>query len=85
MMTLQKTVEIPADHRLLLKLDLPVSLPDGLADITLKIRPKMVKKWRLPFFRRTSIMDFYGCLKDSETFAGDSMDIQRKMRDEWPD
>ena len=26
-----------------------------------------------------------GCLKDSKTFDGDPVAIQREMRDEWPD
>ena len=78
MTTLQQTVEIPADHRLVL--DLPVSLPRGFADITLRIRPKM-QKHQKTFIE--SLGDLYGCLKDSETFSGDPMDIQKKMRDEW--
>ncbi|GHV70246.1 hypothetical protein AGMMS49928_17280 [Spirochaetia bacterium] len=27
----------------------------------------------------------WGCLKDSKTFDGDPVAIQREMRDEWPD
>jgi hypothetical protein len=34
MMTLQKTVEIPADHRLFLELDIPQEIPAGMAIIT---------------------------------------------------
>jgi hypothetical protein len=26
-----------------------------------------------------------GCLKDSKTFDGDPVAIQREMRNEWPD
>jgi hypothetical protein len=26
---------------------------------------------------------FYGCLKDSDIFEGDSVEIVRQMRDEW--
>ena len=32
---------------------------------------------------RQSFEDFYGNLKVSQTFAGDPVDIQRKLRDEW--
>jgi len=31
----------------------------------------------------TTLNDFVGLLKDSSTFKGDPVDIQRKMRDEW--
>jgi hypothetical protein len=27
--------------------------------------------------------EFYGCLKDSDIFEGDSVEIVRQMRDEW--
>ena len=27
--------------------------------------------------------EFMGCLKDSNAFAGDPVEIQRQMRDEW--
>jgi hypothetical protein len=29
------------------------------------------------------MMRFYGCLKDSPAFEGDSVAIQHQMRDEW--
>jgi hypothetical protein len=41
----------------------------------MKVKPKKQKKWWFTLFRRTSVMDFYGCLKDSKTFAGDSVEI----------
>jgi len=31
----------------------------------------------------TTLNDFAGILKDSPTFKGDPVEIQRKMRDEW--
>ena len=31
----------------------------------------------------TTLNDFIGLLKDSPTFKGDPVEIQRKMRDEW--
>ena len=30
-----------------------------------------------------TLTDFFGILKDSPTFKGDPVEIQRKMRDEW--
>ena len=30
-----------------------------------------------------TLNDFFGVLKDSPTFKGDPVEIQRKMRDEW--
>jgi hypothetical protein len=84
MMTIQQTVAIPSDRRLHLDFDLPASLPEGQADITLIVKPRG-RKWKIPFFHRTSIMDFYGCLKDSPAFAEGGVEYQKKIRDEWPD
>jgi hypothetical protein len=84
MMTIQQTIAIPADRRLHLDFDLPENLPEGQADITLIVKPKGEGR-KIPFFRRASIMDFYGCLKDSPAFAEDGVEYQRKIRDEWPD
>jgi virulence-associated protein VagC len=35
------------------------------------------------FEERRPLSDFLGLLKDSPTFNGDPVEIQRKMRDEW--
>ncbi|GHU97659.1 hypothetical protein FACS189483_04310 [Spirochaetia bacterium] len=72
---------IPADKRLYF--DLPGNTPEGEAEVTLKVKPKVKGKWPFSLFRRTSVMDFYGCLKDSKNFVGDPMEIQRKIRSEW--
>lgn len=32
---------------------------------------------------RRSMRDYEGCLKDSKAFAGDPVEIQRKLRAEW--
>jgi hypothetical protein len=80
-MTIQKTMTIPADKRL--SFDLPGNMPEGEAEVTLKVKPIIKEKRHFSLFRRKSVMDFYGCLKDSKTFAGDPMEIQRKLRSEW--
>jgi hypothetical protein len=38
--------------------------------------PKMSRQMK-------KLMKYYGCLKDSPAFAGDSVELIRKMRDEW--
>jgi hypothetical protein len=88
MMTVEKTqtfrfessVDIPADGHL--HLDLPNGFPKGRANIKLTVKP--VGKKPIKTFT-DSLGDLYGCLKNSSTFAGDPVEIQRKMRDEWPD
>jgi hypothetical protein len=86
-MTIQQTIDIPADGRLHLDFSLPANLPKGPAEITLTVRPAR-KQGKLPtgrrsIFHRKSVMDYYGCLKNSPAFEGDPVEIQRKMRDEW--
>jgi hypothetical protein len=36
-----------------------------------------------PAIEKPSFQQFVGKLKNSKTFAGDSVDIQRALRDEW--
>jgi hypothetical protein len=78
-MTIEQTVEIPADHRL--TIEVPPEIPAGRAKLTLSISPgeKTVKMSR----QMRHIMKFYGCLKDSPAFKGDPVEIQRQMRAEW--
>ena len=77
MTTIHKTIEIPADRRLHLFLELPEELPPGLAELHMEILPSATET------TRNTLADFSGCLKDDPTFAGDALEIQRKMRDEW--
>jgi hypothetical protein len=78
-MTIEQTVEIPADHRLVM--ELPADVPTGTANVKLSIssKEKPAKMSR----QMRNIMRFYGCLKDSPVFEGDPVEIQRQMRSEW--
>lgn len=84
MTTIQQTVTIPANGRLHLDFSLPKNIPEGTADIKVLINPTARKQRGFSLFRRKTVMDFYGCLKDSPAFAGvDPVEYQRKLRDEW--
>jgi hypothetical protein len=83
MMTRQQTIDIPADRWLHLE------LPKASRDWTERKYPGL-KGWILhPILKHRvrknqRLFDtFSGCLKDSTFFEGDSVEIQRKMRDEW--
>ena len=41
------------------------------------------KNQQEPISGKPSFQQFIGKLKDSKTFAGDPVDIQRALRDEW--
>jgi hypothetical protein len=77
MTTIEKTIEIPQDRRLQLDLELPNDLPIGKANLQLTITPTVTPKQAWENLREIS-----GCLKDDPAFQGDSVEIQRKMRDE---
>jgi hypothetical protein len=77
MTIINKTVEIPADRRLNLCLELPDDLPPGQAELHMVIWPSKTES------TPGSLAEFSGCLKDDPTFQGDPLEIQRKMRDEW--
>jgi len=77
MNTIQQTVTIPENRRLQLDLPLPDSIPAGQAEMLVVLSPVREDK------PRKSILRFAGCLANSATFAGDSVALQKAMRDEW--
>ena len=76
MNTIQQTVQIPADRRLRLDFTLPDDFPTGEAKILI-LPPEPTKS------TYESIKHLAGCLADSKHFVGDSVTLQRAMRDEW--
>jgi len=77
MHTIQQTVTIPQNRRLQLDLQLPDSIPAGQAEMTVVLSPVRAGK------AYESIRHLAGCFADSATFAGDPVELQRAMRDEW--
>jgi hypothetical protein len=76
-MTIEQTVEIPADHRLVL--DLPEDVPSGTAEIEITITPRKKKSYHTA----ESLRQFQGRWKNSPRFGRDGVEIQREMRSEW--
>jgi hypothetical protein len=76
MNTIRQTVHIPADRRLRLDLTLPDDFPVGEAELRV-FSPQPKER------THKAIKHLAGCLADSKTFAGNSLAIQRSMRDEW--
>jgi hypothetical protein len=98
MITIQKTVDIPADRRL--TVDVPKTVPTGKVSVVLSF-PQVerteaetparepwiplvswLRKRREERFRR-AVMRVAGCLANSPAFEGDAVEVIRKMRDEW--
>jgi len=78
MTTIQKCLEIPEDRRLRLDLTLPEDFPAGQAKVLVFIYPNVETEPPAP------LPELAGSLKDSPNFAGDPMEIQRKIRaDVW--
>lgn len=77
MVTFNKSIEIPADRRLRLDLALPEDLPPGRAELRLTINPVHSQENDISF------KGLFGCLKDRDVFMGDSVELQRAMRNEW--
>jgi hypothetical protein len=93
-MTIQQTINIPADRRLHLDFTLPETTPIGSAELKLTLKAKALDgKLGIPIIswferrreatQRKALIEFYGCLKDSPAFEGDPVEIFRKERDEW--
>lgn len=77
MTTIDKKVEIPENHRLILDLTLPANLPPGEADVRVTITPAAARS------KEKAFAGLAGSLKDSKTFGRDAVELQREMRDEW--
>jgi hypothetical protein len=87
MMIIQQTIEIPADHsvsHLRLDVPLPEKHPSGTVTVEIALKPNkngfFSKFFTSKFYKNFD--EFYGCLKNSDVFEGDSVEIVRQMRDD---
>jgi hypothetical protein len=78
-MTIEQTVEIPADHRLVV--NLPDYIPSGMADMEITIIPRK----KTAYHTAQSLKNLSGRWKDSPRFGRDGLKIQEEMRSEWND
>lgn len=88
MNTIMQTVNIQPNRQISLQFDAPADYPLGLTDVFISLKPRhqTSDKNRLdPVERKKKLMSFAGALADSDAFAGDAVEIQRKMRSEWDD
>jgi hypothetical protein len=84
-MTIQQTIEIPADRRVHFEFEVPEDIPAGTAELEYELiekeaaakTAKRVAEGRRPF------EGLRGALQNSGVFSGDPVEIIRKMRDEW--
>ncbi|MDR2717649.1 MAG: hypothetical protein LBB89_06250 [Treponema sp.] len=53
-MTIEQTVEIPADHRIFFEFFAPKEIPAGLARVELKVTPVIEKQWRVAAKREST-------------------------------
>lgn len=75
--TQQTLLAMPADRRLQIDLPLPDGIAVGKAEMIVLMSPAREEKSRKP------IRHLAGWPADNKTFAGDSVELQRAMRDEW--
>jgi hypothetical protein len=76
-MTIEQTVEIPADHRLVV--NLPDHIPSGTADLEITIVPRK----KSGYHTARSLKNLSGRWKDSPRFGRDALNIQEEIRSEW--
>jgi hypothetical protein len=76
MITFSKIIEVTKDRKVYL--ELPDDTPTGEVNISLTITPVHQSNTT-----KRPLSSFCGVFKDSPTFKGDPVEIQRKMRDEW--
>ncbi|MBI4558938.1 MAG: DUF104 domain-containing protein [Candidatus Hydrogenedentes bacterium] len=56
----------------------PVNAPPNANVVVVFVEEQIAEKTR-------DVADLFGCLKHSNAFAGDGVEIQREMRGEWDD
>jgi hypothetical protein len=76
MLTIEKTIEVPESKRIFL--ELPADTPTGEVNISLTITPV-----HPPKTTKRPLSSFCGILKNDPLFKGDSVTIQRQLRNEW--
>jgi hypothetical protein len=76
-MTIEQTIEIPADHRLVL--NVPEYIPSGMADVEITILPRK----KTSYHTAMSLKNLSGRWKNSPRFSRDGLEIQKEIRSEW--
>jgi hypothetical protein len=76
-MTIEQTVEIPADRRLVV--NLPEHIPPGTADMEITILPRK----KTGYHTAKSLKNLSGRWKNSPRFGRDGLEIQKEIRSEW--
>jgi Tfp pilus assembly protein PilZ len=78
MTMIEQTVNVSPDGKIHLDVDLPEEAKNYReANVRVWIEPSQTQR------KRGNIGKYYGCLKDSHLWEGDSVEIIRKIRDEW--
>ncbi|MDR2199593.1 MAG: hypothetical protein LBR53_09105 [Deltaproteobacteria bacterium] len=80
MPTSEKIITIPANGRVRLDMELVFPKELALSDAKLRIAISSVPTLSDD---DTPLSAFYGCLKNEDVFLEDSVENQRKTRDEW--
>jgi hypothetical protein len=76
-MTIEQTIDIPEDRRLVL--DVPEYVPPGMADVEITILPRK----KTGYHTTTSLKNLSGRWKNSPRFGRDGLEIQKEIRSEW--
>jgi hypothetical protein len=74
--TITKIIKVPEDRLYRLDLTLPEDFPVGKANVRVFFSPDITGEPLVP------LSELAGCLKDSKIFAGDPMEVQRRIRAE---
>jgi hypothetical protein len=78
METIARTLHIPKNHRI--TLTLPHHIPAGEAEVVLVIHPSLETP---KISKDEALLKLAGALKKSPRFCGDSVQLQREMRQGW--
>ncbi len=77
--TITNTLNIPKSRKI--TFTVPDNIPLGQAEVILIIRPSLEEEQKIS--EDESLFKLSGTLKNSKTFCGDSILLQKQMRQEW--
>ncbi|MCX7120291.1 MAG: hypothetical protein NTZ67_00705 [Gammaproteobacteria bacterium] len=80
METLKQILTVPENHKIHFDVTLPENFPTGQVEVLLVFSSRAVTSDEI---MNVGLLNFAGSLKNSQHFAGDSMLIQRALRNEW--
>lgn len=82
METLKQILTVPENHKIHFDVTLPENFPTGQVEVLLVFSAGIINRDKV-VNTNTKLLELAGSLKNSPHFSGDSLLIQKALRNEW--